>query len=200
MKVFRLQTGYDHPLSLALLLPGSPCLSTRFYVRLFAFLSPWLFLKGKSVVLLYLSQIQRETHWEINKTLQIVWFPLFSHNFSAVPSALLVELSRTIGSPQSPQAVVFCSWRRENYRNLQTIPEMSLLWGYRVFYHFFLDWWRNEDGCGRNRKISKDYVAHLKREWFFGHRLHFGKDAASKLNLLWTILVHLTIFLASHKR
>lgn len=35
---------------------------------------------------------------------------------------------------------------------------------------------------------------------FFGHRLHFGKDAASKPNLLWTILVHLTIFLASHKR
>lgn len=35
---------------------------------------------------------------------------------------------------------------------------------------------------------------------FFGHRLHFGKNAASKPNLLWTILVHLTIFLASHKR
>lgn len=123
--------------------------------------------RKESVVFLYLPQIQRETHWEINKTLQIVGFPLFIHNCPVVPSALLVELSRTIGRPQSPQAVAFCSWRWENYRSLQTIPEMSLLWGYRVFYHFFLDWWRNEDGCGRDRKISKDYLAHLKREWLF---------------------------------
>lgn len=67
--------------------------------------------RKESVVLLYLPQIQRETHWEINKTLQIVGFPLFSHNYPVVPSALLVELSRTIGRPQSPQAVAFCSWR-----------------------------------------------------------------------------------------
>lgn len=38
----------------------------------------------------------------------------------------------------------------------------------------------------------------LKGNNFFGHRLHFGKVVAlkSKLQLLWTTLVHLITFLA----
>lgn len=52
------------------------------------------------------------------------------------------------------------------------------------------------EGAGR---LVQRYLSDLKREqFFFRHTLHFGKVVASKskLKLLWTSLVHLTIFLA----
>lgn len=54
-------------------------------------------------------------------------------------------------------------------------------------------------GMGRSRKTSPKIIfLILKGNNFFRHTLHFGKVVASKskLKLLWTSLVHLTIFLA----
>lgn len=74
--------------------------------------------------------------------------------------------------------------------------------GPKVFYHFFLDRWRNENRerrrLERRRRINPKIIfLLLKENDFFGHRLHFGNTAASKskLKLLWIPLVLPTTFL-----
>lgn len=136
-------------------------------------------------VTVFATNSEGKPHWEINKTLQIVWFPLFSHNCPMVPSALLAEQNQAVGGPKDPQAAAFHSWVGEKTRSLQQSQKCHYSGGSKVFYHFSRlveKWkWMGKRGLGRSKKISPKILFHIsKGNDFFGHRLHFGKVATSK--------------------